>query len=103
MQTDRLLVCILRVGATVAALVMLLIMMFLLVESWPALTGLSLIRFVTDAAWHPLEGAYHLMPMLLATLLASIGALMLAVPLGLASAVFIVFLHRRVWRWCISG
>lgn len=91
MQTDRLLVCILRVGATVAALVMLLIMMFLLVESWPALTGLSLIRFVTDAAWHPLEGAYHLMPMLLATLLASIGALMLAVPLGLASAVFIVF------------
>lgn len=91
MQTDRLLVCILRVGATVAALVMLLIMMFLLVESWPALTGLSLIRFVTDAAWHPLEGAYHLMPMLLATLLASIGALMLAAPLGLASAVFIVF------------
>lgn len=91
MQTDRLLVCILRVGATVAALVLLLIMMFLLVESWPALTGLSLIRFVTDAAWHPLEGAYHLMPMLLATLLASIGALMLAVPLGLASAVFIVF------------
>jgi phosphate transport system permease protein len=91
MQTDRLLVCILRVGATVAALVMLLIMMFLLVESWPALTGLSLMRFVTDAAWHPLEGAYHLMPMLLATLLASIGALMLAAPLGLASAVFIVF------------
>lgn len=91
MQTDRLLVCILRVGATVAALVMLLIMMFLLVESWPALTGLSLIRFVTDAAWHPLEGAYHLMPMLLATLLASIGALMLAAPLGLASAMFIVF------------
>lgn len=91
MQTDRLLVCILRVGATVAALVMLLILMFLLFESWPALTGLSLMRFVTDAVWHPLEGAYHLMPMLLATLLASIGALMLAVPLGLASAVFIVF------------
>lgn len=91
MQTDRLLVWVLRGGAMLAALVMLLILMFLLVESWPALTGLSLIRFVTDAAWHPLEGAYHLMPMLLATLLASIGALMLAVPLGLASAVFIVF------------
>jgi phosphate transport system permease protein len=74
-----------------AALVMLVILMFLLFESWPVLTGLSLMRFVTDASWHPLEGAYHLMPMLLATLLASIGALMLAVPLGLASAVFIVF------------
>jgi len=91
MQTDRLLIWMLRVGATVAALVMLMILMFLLFESWPVLTGLSLMRFVTDASWHPLEGAYHLMPMLLATLLASIGALMLAVPLGLASAVFIVF------------
>lgn len=91
MLTDRLLVWILRVGATVAALVMLLILMFLLFESWPVLTGLPLMRFVTDASWHPLEGAYHLMPMLLATLLASIGALMLAAPLGLASAVFIVF------------
>lgn len=91
MQTDRLLVWVLRVGALVAALVMLMILMFLLFESWPVLTGLSLMRFVTDASWHPLEGAYHLMPMLLATLLASIGALMLAVPLGLASAVFIVF------------
>lgn len=91
MQTDRLLVWVLRVGATLAALVMLMILMFLLFESWPVLTGLSLMRFVTDASWHPLEGAYHLMPMLLATLLASIGALMLAVPLGLASAVFIVF------------
>jgi phosphate transport system permease protein len=91
MQTDRLLIWILRVGATLAALVMLLILMFLLFESWPVLTGLSLMRFVTDASWHPLEDAYHLMPMLLATLLGSIGALMLAVPLGLASAVFIVF------------
>lgn len=91
MQTDRLLVWVLRGGATVAVLVMLLILVFLLFESWPALTGLSLISFVTDASWHPLEGAYHLMPMLLATLLASIGALMLAMPLGLASAVFIVF------------
>lgn len=91
MQTDRLLVWVLRVGATLAALVMLLILMFLLFESWSVLTELSLMRFVTDASWHPLEGAYHLMPMLLATLLASIGAFMLAVPLGLASAVFIVF------------
>jgi len=95
MQTDRLLVWILRAGATVAALVMLLILMFLLFESWPALTGLPLMRFVTDASWHPLESAYHLMPMLLGTLLASIGALMLAVPLGLASAVFIVFFAPR--------
>jgi len=91
MPTDKLLVGVLRAGAVVSTLVMLLILFFLLLESWPVLTELSLLRFVTDASWHPLEGAYNVMPMLSGTLLASIGALMLAIPLGMASALFIVF------------
>lgn len=90
-RTDRLLTAILRAGALTAALVMLLILYFLLLESWPVLSGLSLMRFFTDASWHPLEGTYNIMPMLAGTILASIGALLLAVPLGLASALFIVF------------
>lgn len=91
MLTDRLLTGVLRTGALVAMLVMVLILAFLLLESWPALIQLSVIRFVSDASWHPLEGTYNLLPMLLGTLLASIGALLLAVPLGMASALFIVF------------
>ncbi|MCP5276096.1 MAG: phosphate ABC transporter permease subunit PstC [Burkholderiales bacterium] len=91
MHIDHLLAGILRAGAAVAALVMLLILFFLLYESWPVLTELSVFRFVTDTSWHPLERAYNLMPMLSGTLLASMGALMLAVPLGMASALFIVF------------
>jgi len=88
---DRLLIPVLRICAIIAALVVLLILAFLLFESWPVLTELSLTRFVTGASWHPLEGAYNLMPMLSGTLLASVGALLLAVPLGMASALFIVF------------
>jgi phosphate transport system permease protein len=65
---------------------------------------MSLTRFFTDSSWHPLEGAYNLMPMLSGTLFASIGALLLAIPLGIASAIFIVyytsprpaFLYRRL-------
>lgn len=91
MQTDRVLTGILRAGALLAVLVMLLIFCFLLFESWSALTGLSIAGFLTDVSWHPLEGTYNLMPMLSGTLLASIGAIMLGGPLGLASALFIVF------------
>lgn len=91
MQTDRLLVSMLRAGALLTVLVMLLILVFLLLESWPVLTTLPLNRFFSDASWHPLEGAFNLLPMLSGTLLASIGALVLAVPLGIASALFIVF------------
>ena len=90
-MTDRLVQWLLRLGAMIAALVMLLILAFLLLESWPALFQLTPARFWMDVSWHPLEASYNLMPMLSGTVLASIGALLLAIPLGLASALFIVF------------
>ena len=89
--TDKLVLWVLRFGAVIAALVMLLILIFLLVESWPALFQINPTRFLMDATWHPLEASYNLIPMLSGTLLASIGALLLAIPLGLASALFIIF------------
>ena len=90
-MTDRQVQWLLRLGAMIAALVMLLILAFLLLESWPALFQLTPARFWMDVSWHPLEASYNLMPMLSGTVLASIGALLLAIPLGLASALFIVF------------
>lgn len=87
-------------GAVISALVMLFILLFLVVESWPFLGQVSPIRFFTDDSWHPLEGAYHLMPMLAGTLYASVGALVLAIPLGMASALFIVYYappHLALW------
>lgn len=89
--TETLIRWILRAGAVASALVMLLILIFLLIESWPVLGQITPTRFLTDATWHPLEGAYNLLPMLSGTLLASVGALLLAIPLGIASALFIVF------------
>lgn len=89
--TDTLLRWVLRTGAVISALVMAMIMLFLLVESWPVLQHLSLVQFFTDSSWHPLEGNYNLTPMLSGTLFASMGALFLAVPLGIASAIFIVY------------
>lgn len=90
-MTDKLLLIVLRLGAVIAALVMLLILVFLLTESWPALIQITPARFLTDASWHPLESAYNFTPMFSGTLLASVGALVLGIPLGLASALFIVF------------
>lgn len=90
-MTDRRVQWILHLGAVIAALLMLLILAFLLLESWPALFQPSFARFWLDASWHPLEAAYNVMPMLSGTLLAAAGALLLAIPLGLASALFIVF------------
>lgn len=89
--TDHGLRWLLRAGAIMAALILVLIMLFLLLESWPALQHIAPLRFFTDAGWYPLEDRYNLLPMVTGTLYASGGALLLALPLGIASALFMAF------------
>jgi len=86
--TDKRLAWLLSGCALLAALIVVLILGFLLNESWPVLRHVSLRHFFADASWHPTQGLYNLMPMLTATLLSSLGALVLAGPLGVASGLF---------------
>lgn len=72
----------------VAVGILLLILLFLVRESWPALQRIGLYRFFSDEGWHPLEGGFNLAPMLIATFTATLGAILIAGPIGIASAVF---------------
>ncbi len=89
--TDTWLRRLLCATAMIAALIMVLIILFLMLESWPALQHIAPQRFFTDDAWHPLEDQYNLLPMVAGTLYACSGALLLAIPLGIASALFMVY------------
>jgi phosphate transport system permease protein len=89
---DRPLLWTLRLLSAVAALIVALILLFVLREAWPALHQLGPRRFLHDPGWHPAAGGadaqYGLLPMLAGTLLSSGGAVLLAAPLGLGSALF---------------
>jgi len=76
-------------GSAVALLA--LIFLFLITESLPALVDGHWLRFFNSSGWFPSAGEFNLWPMLLATVLATLGALVLAVPMGLASAFFVSF------------
>lgn len=89
--SDRLLVIGLRAAAALAGVIVLLIAAFLLRESLPVLRHVGLARFFTDPSWNPTEGRYNLLPMLVGTLLAMTGAVLIATPLGILSAVFCRF------------
>ncbi|MGV3485420.1 MAG: phosphate ABC transporter permease subunit PstC [Planctomycetaceae bacterium] len=88
MRSDRLLTIATRALAIISAAIVLLILGFLARESAPALGQLGFARFFTDASWHPLSGEFNLTPMIAATLVTSLGAIAIAAPLGIASAVF---------------
>lgn len=85
---DLLLVWSLRGAAAVSGAIALLIAVFLVLESLPILRQIGLGRFFGDPSWHPTEQLYNLTPMLWGTLYAMVGAVLVATPLGVLSAVF---------------
>lgn len=82
----------LRLAAAVAGTVVVLVSGFLVVESRSAFSNVGFARFFTDASWHPGSGAadglFNLTPMLVGTLLTMCGAVLLATPIGILSALF---------------
>ncbi len=101
---DRVSAGVLTAAAAVAGGITLLIVTYLVLGSLPALRAVGPLRFLSDATWNPLHGAYDLTPMLAGTLAVTAGAVLLATPLAVASAVFGRFyvrgtlsrMHRRV-------
>lgn len=90
-RADAVLAWTLRGAAVATGALALLIGVFLLLESWPVLKAEGPLAFVADAAWRPSEGLYNLVPMIWGTLFATAGAVLLAAPVGVASAVFCRF------------
>lgn len=94
----------LRITAALAAAIVVLIFGFIVLESLPALGSVGMMRFFNDASWHPaggvVRGSFNLGPMLIGTIAAAGGAILLATPLGLGSALFSRFYAPApVERW----
>ncbi|NET54699.1 MAG: phosphate ABC transporter permease subunit PstC [Symploca sp. SIO2E6] len=85
---DKILLWTLRGLAAIAGMIVVLITVFLITEALPVLRQVGLRRFFQDASWHPTEDLYNFIPMLWGTLLVTAGAVLLAAPLGILSAVF---------------
>ncbi|WP_203434324.1 phosphate ABC transporter permease subunit PstC [Nitrosococcus halophilus] len=91
-RNDKLLAWCLRGCASIAGLIILLIIVFLALEAIPALQQVGASKFFFDRGWHPSplasEGHFNLAPMLVGTLMATGGAILLATPLGIGAALF---------------
>jgi phosphate transport system permease protein len=77
-----------------AILFVALILIFLLREGLPTL-GEVPFGDLLSARWYPIEDHYGLWPLIGGTLIVTVGAALIAVPLGLATAVFIAEVAPR--------
>ncbi|BDA73347.1 phosphate ABC transporter, permease protein PstC [Calothrix sp. PCC 7716] len=88
---DIWLVWILRGLGVIAGAIAILIVVFLILESLSVLNNVGITRFFTDSSWNPSAGLYNLLPMLWGTLLAMVGSVLIATPIGIISAIFCQF------------
>ncbi|NPV26301.1 MAG: phosphate ABC transporter permease subunit PstC [Firmicutes bacterium] len=76
-------------SAIAAVLIIILIGVFVFISGWPILQKVGLFDFVFGTKWDPDHGVYGILPMVVGSVLVTLGALVLGVPFGLAGAIFL--------------
>lgn len=77
--------------AIAGSLIVGLIAVFLLGEALPLIVRDGPLRFLRDPGWWPRDGSFNMLPMVVASLLLTLGALALATPFSLAFALHTTF------------
>lgn len=86
--SEAIVLWLLRLMALICGAILLLIVIFLGWKAFPIFTQIGVMNFFRDASWHPTSGQYNLIPMLLGTIFTSLGAILVATPAGVISAIF---------------
>lgn len=90
-RKERIVRAILTGAASVSVLVIALIIIFIFLRGLPLLREVGLIDFLTGTKWNPTSvtnPTYGILPMIVGSTMATLGAIVLGVPLGIACAIF---------------
>lgn len=86
---EMLIESILFASAIASILIMLLIFYFLIHESMPAILDLGIISLLTGSKWHPSGDIYGFMPLITASLVITILALIINILIGFPLAIYL--------------
>jgi phosphate transport system permease protein len=98
-RNERLVRLALLAVAFSAVSVLVVITAFIFMEGTPIMFKYGFKSFLAGMDWYPTEKSFGLLPMIAGSLMVTLGALVIGVPLGLACAVFLTeFSSRRTRR-----
>lgn len=86
-------------SALVAILGVLLISLFVLISGIPPLFKINFFDFLFGTNWSPSEDppSYEIFPFIVGTFIITIGALLIAVPIGIASGIFLSEISKGIF------
>jgi phosphate transport system permease protein len=86
------------VCASVCVLSVLLICLFIFREGLPAFSEIGPIKFLTGMKWAPENSFYGIFPMIVGSLCVTAGAIIIGVPLGLMTAIYMAkFANKKIY------
>jgi phosphate transport system permease protein len=86
---DRVIRYVLLLSALVSIFVVFLILLFTLREALPAFREIGVLPMLTGTVWRPQQGQLGILSMIAGSVLVTIGAVTLGVPLSVAGAIFL--------------
>jgi len=75
-------------SACISILAVALICIFIFINGIPAMTEIGVFKFLSGTHWRPSNDVYGIFPMILGSLYVTAGAIMIGVPIGTLTAVF---------------
>ncbi|UCG24829.1 MAG: phosphate ABC transporter permease subunit PstC [Chloroflexota bacterium] len=86
--SERLVEGLIRLAGISVIIIVLLIFLFLVMEGFPTFTQVPLSDLLSNR-WYPIEDRYGILPLLVGSLMVTVGAVIIAVPLGLITAIYL--------------
>lgn len=77
------------IAACVSIVAVALICIFLFANGIPGMSEIGIFRFLTGTQWKPSSGVYGILPMILGSIYVTAGALVIGVPAGILTAVYL--------------
>ena len=87
--TERVMQVIFFVAACASVLAVALICIFLFANGIPAMKEIGFVKFLTGTLWRPKNEIFGIFPMIVGSLYVTAGAIIIGVPIGILTAVFI--------------
>lgn len=96
---ERIAEALLTIVAVSSVAILGLIIVFIFREGAPALSKVGVIQFITGRSWVPSKGVFGILPMIAGSAAVTAGALVIGLPLGLGTAIYLSeFASDRVSR-----
>lgn len=92
---DRSLRWVLLMAALLAVAIVFLIGLFILTQALPAFQAVGVLNLVKGTVWRPTNNIFGILPMIIGSVLVTLGAVVLGVPLALGCAILLAEVASR--------